>query len=391
MRTRIGLLTGGGDAPGLNSCLKTIVYDAISQGYEVVGIRKGWEGLIAYDPADPMTHANNAMIMTKSRVRSIDRSAGSFLHSSRLNPGAVKFKDLPPFLSKRGGAEEKVDLTEHIKRVIEHLQLDGIILLGDGAALNYAARLSQEGVPVVAIPKSVHNDIAGTAYSLGFSTAVGRGVQFVHEVRETAASREEIAVVSVLGRQSGVSTMLIGLLAGTDRTLIPQFPCNPEQLAKLLLADKRTTPNNYAILTMSEGARIEPDKLALYGHDFERMANLMKQRSNGALVSYVLQEIIGQRVLHQPLSYLLRTGVPDGWDLLTATNFGVIAVHLVSEGHYGRMVAFIPKKGPIDVPIERINQPHRLKIEEFYDAATYQPKRSIFKAATGGTLMDDWE
>ena len=184
--------------------------------------------------------------------------------------------------------------------------------------------------------------------------------------------------------------MLIGLLAGTDRTLIPQFPCNPEQLAKLLLADKRTTPNNYAILTMSEGARIEPDKLALYGHDFERMANLMKQRSNGALVSYVLQEIIGQRVLHQPLSYLLRTGVPDGWDLLTATNFGVIAVHLVSEGNYGRMVAFIPKKGPIDVPIERINQPRRLKIEEFHDAATYQPKRSIFKAATGGHF-DDWE
>lgn len=386
MAKRIGLLTGGGDAPGLNSCLKAIVYDAIDQGYEVVGIRKGWEGLIAYDPADPMTHTNNAMIMTKARVSAIDRVAGSFLHASRINPSQVQAKDVPPFLRRKG--KESFDLTAHIKRVIEHLKLEGLIMLGDHAALTYAARLSEEGVPVVGIPKSVHNDISGTSYSLGFSTAVGRGVQFVHELRQTAASREEIAVVSILGRHSGVSAMIISLLAGSDRTLIPQVDCDPERLGRLLLDDKRMTPNNYAILIMSEGATIAPEQLSQYGGNVESMANIIGERSNGALVTHVLQKVLGQRLLHQPLSYLLGTGAPDGWDLLIGTNFGLMAVALIAEGKSGRMIAFRPKEGPMAVPIQQISQPRHINIEKFYDATAYKPKRTIFRAATGAVSVE---
>jgi 6-phosphofructokinase 1 len=388
MAKRIGLLTGGGDAPGLNSCLKTIVYDAIDQGYEVVGIRKGWEGLLAYDPADPMTHTNNAMIMSKSRVRAIDRVAGSFLHASRINPSQVKAKDVPPFLSIRRKGKESFDLTDHIKRVIEDLRLEGLIMLGDNAALTYAARLSEEGVPLVGIPKSVHNDISGTSYSLGFSTAVGRGVEFVHELRQTAASREEIAVVSILGRRSGVSAMIISLLASSDRTLIPQVHCDPERLGKLLLDDKRMTPNNYAVLIMSEGATIAPEHLSQYGSDVESMAHITGERSNGALVTHVLQKVTGQRLLHQPLSYLLGTGAPDGWDLLMGTNFGLMAVGLIAEGKTGRMIAFRPKEGPIGVPIQQISQPRHINIEKFYDATTYKPKRTIFRAATGAVSVE---
>jgi 6-phosphofructokinase 1 len=204
MAKRIGILTAGGDAPGLNVCLKAVVYNAIDRGYEVIGIRKGWEGLLYYDPENPDTHAVHAMIMTKSRIRDIDRTVGSFLHSSRLDPHQVMPEAVPSFLRQEGQGDQPLDLTGHIKRVVEKLQLEALVVLGDNAALNYAARLSGEGIPIIGIPKTVHNDVNGSDYSLGFSTALGRGVQFVYEVRAMAGSREEIAVVEVLGRSTGL-------------------------------------------------------------------------------------------------------------------------------------------------------------------------------------------
>ena len=218
MTHRIGLLVAGGDAPGLNACLKALVDDAIDRDFEVIGIRKGWEGLLNIDPASPASQAENAMLLTGARVRDIDRTSGSFLHSSRLIPARVQPAHVPHFLRPAAG-NAALDLTPHVRRVVEWLGLKALIVLGDNAALNYAARLSAEGVPLIGIPKSVHNDVAGSDYCLGFSSALGRGVHFIHEVRAMAGSREEIAVVEVFGRSSGLTTLLIGALAGTDRIL----------------------------------------------------------------------------------------------------------------------------------------------------------------------------
>jgi len=378
MAKRIGLLTGGGTAPGLNFCLKTIVYNAIDRGYEVVGIRKGWEGLIHYDPEDPVTHADNAMIMTKARVRDIDRSAGSFLHASRINPAQLDARDAPLFLRVSADPEQPLDLTNHIKRAIEHLQLDGLLVIGSNTSLEFGARLSGEGVPVIGIPKSVHNDISGTTYSLGTSTAVRRGVGFVREVREIAASREEIAVISVLGHNSGLTTMVISLFANADRTLIPEVPFDPVQLGELLLDDKRRTPSNYAILVMSETARIDPSRAPEKVAELAADVVVAGERGSGPMVVRVLEEVSGEHLLHQPLSYLTRTGDPDGWDLLAATNFGITAVDLVAQGKAGRLVAFRLEDGYIDVPLEDVMQPYVMDVTNFYDRQTYTVKHTIF-------------
>ena len=378
MAKRIGLLTGGGTAPGLNFCLKTIVYNAIDRNYEVVGIRKGWEGLIHYDPEDPVTHADNAMIMTKPRVRDIDRAAGSFLHASRINPAELDPKDAPAFLRVSPVADQPLDLTNHVKRAIDHLQLDALIVIGSNTSLSFGARLSKEGVPVIGIPKSVHNDISGTTYTLGTSTAVRRGVGFVHEVREIAASREEIAVISVLGHKSGLTTMFVSMFANADRTLIPEVPFDPIQLGELLLDDKRRNPSNYALLVMSETARIDPTRAPETVAELSADVVVAGERGSGPMVVRVLEEVTGEFLLHQPLSYLTRTGDADGWDLLAATNFGLLAVDLVAQGTTGRLVAFRLEDGYIDIPLEQVTQPYEVDVANFYDNRTYTVKHNLF-------------
>lgn len=386
MAKRVGLLTGGGDAPGLNFCLKTIVHNAIDRGYESVGIRKGWEGLINYDPQEPVTHADNAMIMTKPRVRNIDQSAGSFLHSSRIDPSNCNPQDAPAFLRVSADTDQPLDLTNHVKRAIEHLQLDALIVLGASTSLKYAARLSEEGVPIIGIPKSVHNDISGSAYSLGFSTAVRRGVSFVTEMRDIAASREEIALISVLGLSSGLSTMLIAMFANADHALIPEVPFDPHHLGELLLEDKRRNPSNYALVTMSDGTRIDPEAALEDIAQLSADIVVAGQRGSGAMVTRVLEDVIGEHILYQPLSYLTRTGDTDGWDLIAATNFGIIAMDLAVKGQSGRLVAYRLQDGYIDVPLEEVTHPPLVNMADFYDASTYSPKPSIFTVAARRTL-----
>jgi 6-phosphofructokinase 1 len=371
------------------------------RGYEVIGIRKGWEGLLHYHPQKPVTHADNVMIMTKSRIRDIDRTAGSFLHSSRLDPHQVRPEAAPPFLRPLDQGDQPLDLTDHIKRVLEKLQLEALVVLGDNAALNYAARLSREGVPLIGIPKTVHNDVSGSDYSIGFSTALGRGVQFVHEVRAMAGSREEIGVVEVLGRSTGLVTLLTSLLAGSDRTLIPEVPFDPEALASLLVEDKQLNPNNYAILTMSEAARVAPEKALELTPELSRLlkptrlaqAAAAKAQElgmemgksvsgSGAMVTEILGNLTGQRLLFQPLSLLLRTAVPDGQDLIGAMNFAMLAVNLLAAGKTGRLVAYRQRENYIDLPIETVTDPGaNINVADYYDATTYCPKPEIMWAA----------
>ena len=412
MAKRIGMVTVGGDAPGQNVCLKSMVYSATDEGYEVIGIRKGWEGLLHYDPDDPSTHGQNMMSLSKVRVRDIDRMPGSFLHSSRIEPGAVSPEAVPGFLRSTKNGERSVDLTDHLKRVIAKLQLDVLIVLGDRAALSYAARLSQEGVPIIGIPKTVHNNVSGSDYALGFSTALGRGVHFIHEIRAMAGSREEIAVVELLGRNTGLTTMLISFLAGADRALIPEIPFNPEKLAARLMNDKETNPNNYAILALSEATSVEPEIAGKYLPELSRLANsrtlaeaiavgererveaqilgdLAGRREvgarvigSGAVVTEILENLTGQRLLFQPLSYLIRTGEPDGQDLLGAMNFATHAIRLFAEGKTGRLVAYRQRENYVDCPLDVVMQPlGNIRLADFYDPEEYCAKVGIMWAA----------
>jgi 6-phosphofructokinase 1 len=386
MIKRVGVLTGGGDAPGQNVCLKAIVQHANDRGIDVIGIRQGWLGLLRYDPDNTETHGKQILILNKTRVRDIDRQPGSFLHSSRVNPAAVAPQAVPYFLESYLKGNEPVDLTPHIKRAVEKIGIEALVVLGDSATLNYAARLSQLGVPVIGIPKTVNNTVSGSDYALGFSTALGRGVHFVHEIRAMAGSREEIAVIEILGREFGLTTLLI-VAGGTDRTLIPEVPVDPEKLASLLIHDKQTNLNNYAILTMSEAVSVTPDKVRTYLPELSRLANartlstvmasgdrteleqhllsdLTARRDvgkavggAGAAMTEILENLTGQRLLLQPLSYLIRTGEPDGQDLLSALNFAALAVSCLAEGQAGRLIARRQGEDYVAVPIEAVTQP----------------------------------
>jgi len=380
---------GGGDAPGQNVCLKAIVYNAIDRGYSVVGIRKGWEGLMYYQPENSTTHADNVMILNKSRVRDIDRMGGAYLHSSRLHPGHVSREQLPMFLQAYQKGDEPADITDHIKQVLGRLQLDALIVLGDRTTLDYAARLSNEGLPILGIPKTVHNNVSGSDYCLGFSTALARGVHFVQEIRAMAGSREEVAVIEILGRSTGLTTLLVSLLASADRTLIPEVPFDPEKLAALLVEDKRANPTNYSILVMSEASTMEPDKAAKYvasAHVIDEMAGerLIGTRVTGAgaVITEVLENITRGRILFQPLSYLIRTGEPDGQDLLGAMNFATMAINLLVAGKTGRLIAYRRGENYVDVPLDVVNQPvTNVSAADHYDARMYTPKPGVIWAA----------
>jgi 6-phosphofructokinase 1 len=407
MSERVGILTGGGDVPGLNLCLKSLVYRLIDFGFEPIGVRKGWEGLIKYNPRDRSTYGANLIELTKNSVRAIDRNPGSYLHSSRVNPLQTPRQRVPEFL-RRPGAESQ-DVTDHIQQAVQQLGFKALIVVGSSETLREAAYLSQQGVPIIAIPKTYHNNIHGTDYTLGFSTALARGVAFIHELRALAGSREQIAVVETFGLKSGYSSLMVGFLAGADRTIIPEVPYEPERLAHLVLRDKAENPNNYAVVVVCDGSRIVPDKAGRYTpHLSLRSKSVVLQSitadqaqtldeeydlsgvvetgtsmaGSGMVVAELLEHLTGKDVFLQSLHHLLRTGSPDGQDLLGATNFALLAARLLKEGKFGRMTAFQENTTWTDVDLNLVAQVEKtVNVDEMYNAETYQPKVTLIWAA----------
>jgi ATP-dependent phosphofructokinase / diphosphate-dependent phosphofructokinase len=369
---RIGILTGGGDVPGLNACIKAVVERVSDQGHEVLGIRRGWSGLLTTDLDDPETANANLVRLDPSAVRTIDRSGGTVLHTSRTNPGRVKAKDVPAFLEGQLEGEEPHDFTPHVLRVLENQGVDVMIPIGGDDTLSYALRMHEEGVPVIAVPKTMDNDVHGTDYCIGFSTAVTRGVESIHNLRTSAGSHERIAVVELFGRYSGETSLITAYLAGVDRAAISEVPVDIQKLARLLLADKASKPSNYAMLTISEGATLKGGDVMVtgeadpYGH--------RKLGGIGALVGQLLKEITGQGIVYQQLGYLVRSGRPDSLDLMVAINYGVMAADLALEGSSGRMVAL--RGGTYtNVPISVTREGEkRVDVDELYDADAYRPK-----------------
>jgi len=390
MSKRVAILTGGGDVPGLNMCLKSLVYHLIDSGFEPIGVRKGWEGLVQYNPHDPSTYGESFIELTKNIVRPVDRTPGSFLHSSRMEPRSVPRMQVPEFLRQSKG--ETQDLTAHIKDVVQRLDYCGLIVIGDDDMLQYAAYLSQQGVPVIAIPKTIHNNIRGTDYTLGFSTGLARGVAFIHELRALAGSREQLFVVETFAPKSGYSTLLMAFLAGADRVLIPELAYDPERLAYLVMQDKSQTPANYAVVLVCDGALVQEEKIEKYAHAIrsDRAKDLMRSQvpanqklvGSGMVAATLLTTITGENVLLQPLTYLLRTGSPDGQDLLGAANFAFIASHLLERKQFGRMAAFVQDKMWTDVDLNLATVGVKtVDVDTWYDEKEYRAKLSIIWSA----------
>jgi 6-phosphofructokinase len=369
---RIGILTGGGDVPGLNPCIKAVVNRVYDDGHEVIGLRRGWAGLLECRPDDERSVADNTMPLDPVRVRTIDRSGGTVLHTSRTNPGRVKPGDVPDFLKDRTAAEGTSDFTPHVLDVLSALRIDALIPIGGDDTLSYALRMHNEGVPTIAIPKTMDNDVHGTDYCIGFSTAITRSVGFINNLRTSAGSHERLAVVELFGRYSGETSLISAYLAGVDRAVISEVPCSVDRLAGLLLSDKRRNPSGYAMVTVSEGATLEGGGLQVsgeadaYGH--------RKLGGIGAVISELLKERTGEGIISQQVGYLMRSGSPDSLDLMVATNYAVMAADLAVDGDRGRMVAL--KNGTYtNVPISVTGEgARRVDVDALYDADQYRPK-----------------
>jgi len=368
----LGVLTGGGDVPGLNPCIKAFVNRVDSAGHEVLGIRRGWAGLLLVDP-DGLESADDLVErLDPASVRTIDRTGGTVLHTSRTNPASVRATEAPPFLAGAAQGDGPHDFTPHVLRVLEHLGIDALVAIGGDDTLSYALRLSDEGVPVIGIPKTMDNDVHGTDYCIGFSTAVTRGVQFIHNLRTSAGSHERIAVVELFGRYSGETSLITAYLAGVDRAVISEVPFDVDRLAELLLRDKRSNPSRYAMLTVSEGATDAGGELVLsgepdaYGH--------RKLGGIGQLLGEALKERTGEDIIYQQLAYLMRSGSPDSLDLMVATNYAVMAADLATEGDTGRMVS-LRNGSYTTVPISATREGvKRVDVAELYDTGEYRPK-----------------
>ncbi len=374
-RKRIAVLTGGGDVPGLNVAIKAVVARADSRDIEVVGIRRGWMGLLCIDPGSPETAQSLVMPLTLDKVRTIDRTGGTILHTSRTNPGNVNADEVPPFVEEGDRvptASGRIDCTRHILKVLESLAIDAIIPIGGDDTLSYAVRLHKEGVQVVAIPKTMDNDVFGTDFCIGFSTAVTRSVDAINALRTTTGSHERICVVELFGRNSGETSLIAAYLADVDRAVISEVPFDLDKLVGFLVTDRSRNPSYFAIMTISVGALrlvgsvTESGIDDAYGHK--------KLGGVGYLVSQEIKQRSGVNVIYQQLAYMMRSGAPDSLDRMVAVSYGSLALDQIAMGHRGRMVALqqaIYTTVPLDMVVAARKQ---VDVTALYDVDTYRPK-----------------
>ncbi len=373
---RIGILTGGGDVPGLNPAIKAAVMRLTAAGHEMVGIRRGWGGLLHFNMDDERSVEKFTLPLTPSVVRTIDRTGGTFLHTSRTNPQNVKPKDVPDFLKHTTvfgeGLADRYDFTQHVLSVLKSLHIEALIAIGGDDTLSYALRLHNENFPVVAIPKTMDNDVRGTDYCIGFSTAITRSLEFIHNMRTCTGSHERVAVVELFGRNSGETSLIAGYLGQVDRVLISEVPFDTDRLCDLILRDKKDSPSNYAMLTISEGAMpkggnvIESGEADAYGH--------RKLGGVGEYVGEMIKKLTGENIMYQNVAYLMRSGPPDALDMMVGSNYGTLAADLVLAKQAGRMVALVDGKYTSSLLSEVGGGPRPMAVDELYDSEEYRPR-----------------
>ncbi|MDA0708196.1 MAG: ATP-dependent 6-phosphofructokinase [Proteobacteria bacterium] len=373
---RIGILTSGGDVPGLNACIKAIVIAAEKNKWDVVGIKRGWKGLIDYNPKeDAQRNAGLSMPLQSSKLYGIENIGGTILHTTRFNPVQISGEFLPDFLQGKvpvsSFKEDTFDCTDHILNVLSHMEIDVLIPIGGDGSLRFAAHLTKQKFPVISIPKTMDNDVNGTDYCIGFSTCVTRCVDSINKIRTTAASHERIAIIELFGRYSGEPALLSGHIASADRVLIPEVPIDLEHFSELIKRDRNNNPENYAIAVVAEGTTLKDGQL-MYQGNVDQFGN----NKLGGIGNYLNEKLTNNynlNVLTQPLAYLLRSGEPVALDKLVATSFGALAIQLIEKKDFGKMTAIIDGNYAI-VDNDCVMTPQdNLILENVYDSVNYRP------------------
>ena len=381
---RIGILTGGGDVPGLNPAIRGVTIRAIREGYEVIGIRRGWAGLVEIVRDKGADNSNNFEVLTESLVNRIGRTGGTFLHSSRTRPSHVPDESVPDHLKDKYNAKMN-DLTPEVLKNLDYLGIEYLIPIGGDDTLSYGVRLHNEGVKVIAIPKTMDNDVPGTDYCIGFSTCVTRTIQMTHSLRTSAGSHERFLVIEVFGRYAGFTALLPTMAGAANRCVIPEYPFRIERLCELLVADWSTNPSHYSVVLVSEGAIHEGGDMTFaeqeqdaYGHK--------KLGGNGDYISRQLKKISHEfnngrtiNVINQRLGYLVRCGDPDAIDSIVPMAYGNLALNLILKGVSGRLIAL--KNGRYDnVPIEIVTSYKKVvDVQQYYNTERLRPFYESFE------------
>jgi len=380
----IAILTGGGDVPGLNPAIRAVTIRALREGYQVVGIRRGWAGLTDIVRDKGADNSNNFQFLNEEIVNRAGRTGGTFLHTSRTNPSRIKKEDVPVPLREQY-SEARNDLTPEVKKNLDYLGVDYLIPIGGDDTLSYGVRLYQEGVRVVAIPKTMDNDVPGTDYCIGFSTCVTRTIALTNSLRTTAGSHERFLILEVFGRYAGFTAILPTMAGAANRCVIPEYKFNIEHLTELLSKDRMQNPSRYSVVLVSEGATyeggdmvFEDSKTDAYGH--------AKLGGIGDLVGAQLKELSpkynnGQSidVVTQKLGYMVRGGDPDAIDSVVPMAFGNLALDLILKGVHGRLVVL--KNGRYDnMPLDVVTASKKIvNVQHFYDTDRYRPKYENFE------------
>ncbi len=374
----IAILTGGGDVPGLNPAIRAITIRALREGYRVFGIRRGWAGLVDYDRGSSEGNAENVQELSEAIVNRAGRTGGTFLHTSRTRPSHLPRERMPAHLT---GYDQPVnDVTPDVLRNLEHLGVDVLIPIGGDDTLSYAKRLHDEGVHVVAVPKTMDNDVYGTDYCIGFSTCVTRTIELTHRLRTSAGSHERFLVIEVFGRYAGFTALLPTMAGAANRCVIPEYAADVAQLTELMTYDRNRNPSRYSVVLVSEGASLtthegmsfEGDEKDMFGH---RKLGGIGDKVAAALTEYSPRYNDGRRidVVNQRLGYLVRSGDPDALDSIVPMAFGNLALDLILRKEYGRLVGV--HRGFYDsVPIESVTLEKKVvDVSKYYSAERLRP------------------
>jgi 6-phosphofructokinase len=383
LKGRIGILTGGGDVPGLNPAIRAVTLRAIHEGYEVIGIRRGWAGLVDMNREAACPDGIHCQVLTEEIVNKAGRTGGTFLHTSRTRPSHIPDVNVPEHLRYKY-KDKTNDLTEEVLKNLDVLGIDYLIPIGGDDTLSYAVQLHKKGIKIIGIPKTMDNDVPGTDYCIGFSTCVTRTISLTHALRTTAGSHERFLVIEVFGRLAGFSAILPTMAGAANRCVIPEHKFNIERLCELLTKDRETNPSRYSVVLVSEGAMFEGGERVFEGVESD-MYGHKKLGGIGDLVSSRLKELSvkynnGRRinVINQRLSYLVRCGDPDAIDSIVPMAFGNLALDLILEGISGRLISL--REGKYDnVPIEAVvSTTKAVDVVKYYNTERLRPYYKSF-------------
>lgn len=380
----IGILTGGGDVPGLNPAIRGVTIRALREGYRVIGIRRGWAGLVDLIPEKGADNSQNVLDLTEEIVNRAGRTGGTFLHSSRTRPSALPKAMLPEHL--KGKYNDDInDITPDVINNLEFLGVDYLIPIGGDDTLSYGYRLHEQGVKVVAIPKTMDNDVPGTDYCIGFGTCVSRTIDLTHALRTSAGSHERFLVIEVFGRYAGFTAILPTMAGAANRCVIPEHPCDVEKLTELMVGDRHRNPSNYSVVLVSEGARLVGEEdMSFLGGEADQFGH-KKLGGIGDKVAQKLKELSPKynngrqiNVVNQRLGYMVRSGNPDALDAIVPMAYGTLALELVMKGISGRLVCV--RNGVYDnVPIDVIIGTKKVvDTEKYYNKERLRPQYDAF-------------